>query len=40
MGTANDMQAHERTYGWFTGLIKWVVPVLALLTLFIIFIIS
>ena len=38
--TANDMKAHERTYGSFIGLLKWAVPILAIVTLFVILIIS
>lgn len=40
MESANDMPAHERTYGGFIGLLKWTVPFIALLALFIIFLIS
>ena len=40
MDSANDMKAHERTYGGFIGLLKWSVPLLAALTLLIILIIS
>ncbi len=40
MDSANDMKAHERTYGWFIGLLKWTVPLLAVLTLVIILIIA
>jgi len=38
--SANDMKAHEQTYGGFIGLLKWSVPILALLTLLIIVVIS
>ena len=38
--SANDMKAHEQTYGGFIDLIKWSVPALALLTLLIIVLIS
>ena len=38
--TANDMPAHERTYGSFVGLLKWVVPVIAIVALFVVLIIS
>ena len=40
MESANDMKAHERTYGGFIGLLKWSVPLLAVITLLIILIIS
>ena len=40
MESANDMKAHESTYGGFIGLLKWTVPLLAVITLFIILIIS
>ena len=38
--SANDMKAHERTYGGFIGLLKWSVPALALITLLIILLIA
>ncbi len=40
MDSANDMKAHERTYGGFIGLLKWSVPLIAIITLVIILIIS
>lgn len=40
MASANDMKAHEKTYGSFIGLLKWTVPALAVLTLLIIIVIS
>ena len=40
MGSANDMKAAERTYGGFISLLKWSVPVIALITLVIIFAIA
>ena len=40
MDSANDMKAHAQTYGGFIGLLKWSVPLLVLLVLFIILIIS
>ena len=40
MESANDMKAHEKTYGSFVELLKWSVPALFAITLFIIFIIS
>ena len=38
--SANDMKAHERTYGGFINLLKWSVPVLVVLTLFIVLLIA
>ena len=38
--SANDMKAHEQTYGGFIGLIKWTLPVIALLALLVIVVIS
>jgi hypothetical protein len=40
MDPAQEMKAHEKTYGGFTTLLKWTVPLTALVTLFIILIIS
>ena len=40
MESANDMKAHQKTYGGFIGLLKWTVPLLAIVTLLIILIIS
>jgi hypothetical protein len=40
MASANDMKAHEKTYGSFVGLLKWSVPLLFVITLLIIFLIS
>jgi hypothetical protein len=40
MQSANDMKAHEKTYDGFIGLLKWSVPLVAVLTLLIIFVIS
>jgi hypothetical protein len=37
---ANDIVAARRTYSGFIGLLKWTVPVLAVLTLIIILLIS
>jgi hypothetical protein len=38
--SANDMKAHERTYGGFINLLKWSVPVLVVITLFIVLLIA
>ena len=40
MASGNDMKAHQGTYGSFIGLLKWTVPLLAVLTLLIVLIIS
>ena len=36
MATGNDMKAHNGTYGGFITLLKWSVPILAILTLLIV----
>jgi hypothetical protein len=38
--SANDMKAHERTYGGFIDLLKWSVPAIALLALLVIVLIA
>ena len=38
--SGNDLKAHEQTYGGFISLLKWSVPVLVLLTLFIVLLIA
>ena len=40
MASANDMKAAKQTYGGFVTLLKWAVPITALLALFVIFLIS
>ena len=40
MESANDMKAHERTYGSFVGLLKWSVPLTALITLIVVLLIA
>lgn len=40
MASANDMKAAQRTYGGFVTLLKWAVPIIALLALVVILIIS
>ena len=40
MESANDMKAAQRTYGGFVSMLKWAVPLVALITLFVILIIS
>ena len=38
--SANDMKAHEQTYGGFINLLKWTLPVIVLITLVVILLIS
>ncbi len=38
--SANDMKAHQRTYGGFISLLKWSLPVVALLTLLVVLLIA
>jgi Bacterial aa3 type cytochrome c oxidase subunit IV len=40
MATGNDMKAHGATYEAFIGMLKWSVPVIAIITLIVIFLIS
>jgi hypothetical protein len=40
MATGNDMKAHKGTYGGFVTLLKWSVPLLAILTLLIVILIA
>lgn len=40
MGSANDMKAAEKTYGGFITLLKWSVPIIALITLFVVILIA
>ena len=40
MASANDMKAAKKTYGGFVTLLKWTVPIAALITLFVILIIA
>ncbi|WP_305096565.1 aa3-type cytochrome c oxidase subunit IV [Croceibacterium aestuarii] len=40
MASANDMKAHQGTYGSFVGLLKWSVPTIAIIALIVIFLIS
>ena len=37
---AQDMKAHRGTYGSFIALLRWSVPLIALITLFIVILIS
>ena len=40
MDSANEMTAHEKTYGWFIGLLKWTVPPILAITLLVILLIA
>jgi hypothetical protein len=40
MASADNMDAAQRTYGSFVGLLKWVVPIIAICALIVIFLIS
>lgn len=40
MDSAHEMKAHEKTYGWFIGLLKWAVPAIAIITLVVILLIA
>jgi hypothetical protein len=40
MEPANDMKAAEKTYHGFLGLLKWSVPLIALIVLIVILLIS
>ena len=40
MATGNDMKAHGATYEGFIGLVKWTIPVVAVITIIVVLIIS
>ena len=40
MASGNDMKAHGSTYESFIGLLKWVLPVVAIIAITVIFIIA
>ncbi|MBX7483680.1 aa3-type cytochrome c oxidase subunit IV [Qipengyuania qiaonensis] len=40
MDSANDMKAHSKTYGSFIGMLKWSVPLIAIITLLVVILIS
>lgn len=40
MKSANDMKAHKNTYGSFIAMLKWAVPLLAVITAVIVVLIS
>lgn len=40
MASGNDMKAAEKTYGGFITLLKWSVPVIAIITLVVVVLIA
>ncbi len=40
MDSANDMKAHGKTYGSFIGMLKWSVPLIAVIALIVVILIS
>jgi hypothetical protein len=40
MKSANDHKAHNRTYGSFISMLKWSVPLIAVITLLVIILIA
>lgn len=40
MASGNDMKAAERTYSGFIGLIKWAIPVIAVIVIVVVLLIS
>jgi len=40
MDSANEMNAHQKTYGGFISLLKWSTPITAVLVLIVILLIS
>ena len=40
MESANDHKAHEKTYGSFIDMLKWAVPLLAIITAIVVILIS
>lgn len=40
MESANDMKAHKKTYGSFIGMLKWTIPLLAVITAVVVILIS
>lgn len=40
MTSANDMKAAEKTYGGFIGALKWAVPLIAAIALFVVVLIA
>jgi hypothetical protein len=40
MEPRNDLKAHEKTYGGFLGLLKWSVPIIAVIVFVVVLLIS
>jgi hypothetical protein len=40
MDSAQEMKAHERTYGGFIGLLKWSVPLIIVITIAVVLLIA
>ena len=40
MDSAHEMKVHEKTYGGFVNLLKWVVPITAILTFIVVLLIA
>lgn len=40
MASANDMKAAEKTYSGFISLLKWTVPIVSLIALFVVILIA
>ncbi len=40
MASANDMKSAEKTYGGFIGMLKWSVPLIALIALLVVILIA
>lgn len=40
MGSANDYKAHNKTYGSFIGMLKWAIPLIAIITLLVVILIA
>jgi len=38
--SANDMKAHEQTYGGFINLLKWALPAIGLITIVVVLLIA
>jgi hypothetical protein len=38
--SANDMKAHQQTYGGFISLLKWALPLVAVITLVVVILIA
>ena len=40
MDSAHEMKAHEKTYGGFIGLLKWSVPLIAVIAALVVILIA